>query len=351
MEAKQSQKERLIYFDLLRIAACFSVIVLHVSSQHWYYLPVTDFRWLVCNTYDALFRFGVPVFVMISGALFLGRAENISLKHLFFKNILRLLTAYIIWSAVYAVWGLWGQEGITFRSFLNAVVLSKYHLWFVPMMIQIYILVPILAAAVRSGGKKLLQYAVLLFVFTNILPATMKVFTLPEELERILNLLNLELIGSYVGYFLLGCYLYRYPPKKEYRKWIYLLGLLGAAGAAGGSAFFSRRHQIAEAGLFDSFSIFTFFLTCALFVFFVTKGEEIKVGPRTKKLITNLSLDTFGIYLVHILLIEFLFMRGIDSLLFNNILCIPALAVFCFVIGALLIGILRRIPFVGKYIC
>lgn len=351
MEAKQTGSDRFINFDLLRIVACFSVIVLHVSSQYWYYLPVTDNRWLVCNAYDALFRFGVPVFVMISGALFLGRAEQISLKRLYLKNILRLVTAYLIWSAVYAVWGLWGREGVDAKTFLRAVTESKYHLWFVPMMIQFYILLPILSAAVRSGGKKLLQYAAVLFVLTNILPATMRVFTLPGGVTRILDLLQLEVIGSYLGYFLLGCLLYRYPPKKKVRKWIYILGGLGAVGAVCGSTFFSRRHGVPEAGLFDSFSLFTFLISCALFVLFTSMGTKIKAGSKMAGFITNLSLDTFGIYLIHILIIEFMFMRGIDSLLFTNLFSIPILAVLWFVIGALMIGILRRIPFVGKYLC
>lgn len=351
MGEKQNQGERLLHFDLLRIAACFSVVMLHVASQHWYYLPVTDGRWLVCNTYDALFRFGVPIFVMMSGALFLGREERISLKHLYLKNIPRLFTAYLVWSAVYALWGLWGKEGVGVRDFLTAVSESKYHLWFVPLMIQIYVLMPLLSAAVRGGGRKLLEYGLVLFVITNILPTTMRFFTLPAEITRVLDLMKLEVFGGYLGYFLLGCYLYRYPPKKQYRKWIYLLGTAGAVGAAGCSAFFSRRYGIAKAGLFDSFSLCTFLVSCALFVFFISGLAQVKAGPKTVRFITNLSFDTFGVYLIHILIIEFLFMQGIDSLLFHNILCIPLLAVFCFICGTLFAGIVRRIPFVGKYLC
>ena len=49
-------------YDLLRILAAFSVVILHISAQFWYDFDVTDFRWLTANSYDALFRFGVPVF-------------------------------------------------------------------------------------------------------------------------------------------------------------------------------------------------------------------------------------------------------------------------------------------------
>ena len=76
------KENRKIEIDLLRIVACFSVIMLHSSAQYWYELPVSSLRWSVSNGYDALFRFGVPIFVMISGMLFLGREGEVKIKKL-----------------------------------------------------------------------------------------------------------------------------------------------------------------------------------------------------------------------------------------------------------------------------
>lgn len=350
MEEKQGENNRFLYFDLLRIVACFSVIVLHVSAQYWYYLPVNSGKWLVCNIYDALFRFGVPVFVMISGALFLGRDKENSVRHLFLNNILRLVIVYIVWSVIYAAWFLRDTENVDLYTFFRITVESKYHLWFLPMLVQIYVLIPFLKAAVQKGGEKVLRYAVFLFVCLCIVPATLREFTFSPELTRILNLIHLDFLGNYVGYFLMGCYLYRYPPQKKYRKWIYLSGVLGATGAVTGSIVLSRRHGVPESGLFDSFSVFTFLVTCAIFVFF-TSMREFRRDTKIAKGITNLSKDTFGIYLVHVLIIEFMFARGIDSESFINVLSIPALSLLWFMIGAVIAGIFRRIPIVGKYIC
>lgn len=75
------KQERLIHIDILRILACFSVLVLHSAAQYWYGLPVTDKNWLIINSYDAIARFGVPVFVMISGALFLDTNRQIDTKN------------------------------------------------------------------------------------------------------------------------------------------------------------------------------------------------------------------------------------------------------------------------------
>ena len=69
--SSKTDKKRLIHYDLLRIFAAFSVVMLHSAAQFWYSLDIYSTEWLIANSYDALFRFGVPIFVMISGALFL----------------------------------------------------------------------------------------------------------------------------------------------------------------------------------------------------------------------------------------------------------------------------------------
>ena len=69
--ANSNNKERIIHYDLLRIVAAFSVVMLHSTAQYWYTLDIYSSEWIIANTYDAIFRFGVPIFVMMSGALLL----------------------------------------------------------------------------------------------------------------------------------------------------------------------------------------------------------------------------------------------------------------------------------------
>jgi len=123
---------------------------------------VNSFTWDVFNFFESLTRFTVPVFVMISGSLFLNNSMNITVKNLYKKNILRLVTAYIGWSFIYAVClhiGSW--NGI--RSFVVDVINGYYHMWFVPMMIGLYILVPVLRMI--TADKKVMQYFIVISVF------------------------------------------------------------------------------------------------------------------------------------------------------------------------------------------
>ena len=78
MPPEHPAPRRVIYFDFLRVLATFAVIVLHLSAQHWADTDVFSNAWLAFNLYGGIVRWSVPIFVMISGALFLWREVSIS---------------------------------------------------------------------------------------------------------------------------------------------------------------------------------------------------------------------------------------------------------------------------------
>lgn len=82
------KQKRTIYFDYLRVMATLAVIMLHMSAQNWYVSDVNGYNWQVFNLYDSIVRWGVPVFVMISGALFLkkGIVFKSNIYKIYFPN-------------------------------------------------------------------------------------------------------------------------------------------------------------------------------------------------------------------------------------------------------------------------
>ncbi len=347
-------KARQLHIDLLRIVACFSVIMLHSAAQYWYDFPVDSMRWLVCNTYDAVVRFGVPVFVMISGALFLGRAGEIDIKRLYKNNILHLVAAYWIWSLLYGLWDgrAWiGVDGGGLLDWVREIVYSRGHLWFIPMLVGIYAILPVLKGWTDHATKKQVEYFLVLFLVLNIGIFTLRIWNLPMTVNKFLDFFDIPLVGSYVGYFVLGYYLSRYALLSSKKKLCYLLGLAGAAGAAVVSNILSLQRGTGVVAAYDVYSVFTMLVCIALFVFFQEKLSQKTWGARTRWWIKELSANTFGIYLLHFLIIELLQLLGFDSMSVNNVVGIPLLAVVCFVISSVIISLLRRIPLVGKYIC
>lgn len=121
---------RQYYLDILRIIACFMVIMIHIISMDFNnYLPATN-EWKVMNSYDSIIRYSVPLFYMISGALFLGSNSSISIKKLYLNKIFHLLILYIVWSIFYAV------DDIGVNITINNIKLliekswyHKYHMW------------------------------------------------------------------------------------------------------------------------------------------------------------------------------------------------------------------------------
>lgn len=90
-----------IYIYYLKIISSFAVIVLHVSAQRWSKFDIYSTNWMITNIYNSIFRCAVPLFIIISGAIFLNKEINI--KKIYSKYILRLVIAYFFGGIIYAL--------------------------------------------------------------------------------------------------------------------------------------------------------------------------------------------------------------------------------------------------------
>ncbi len=344
---------RLIHYDLLRIFACFSVVMLHSAAQFWYSLPVDDPNWLVANSYDAIFRFGVPIFIMISGVMFLDSPKEIQVKRLFTHNILRIFVIYAVWSVAYGLFDCRRYPLATINKgvVMDEIIANRYHLWFLPMIAGIYFLLPILKQWICNAPKKNIEYFIVLFVFLQVGKETLLAVFKHPLIGYFTGFINLYMVAGYLGYFIIGYYIAHYGMDKKWHKWIYLSGILSAFFNILLGNYLAVRTGQATGDIYDSFGIFTFCIVISIFLFFSDRMSKITFGRGVGKLITEVSKATFGIYLMHIALIEYLEPLGIHSMMIPPILGIPLLALGCFVVCFLASALLRRIPFVGKYIC
>ena len=147
MPAEHSTRRRVIYFDILRIVAIFFVVFVHLAAQHWADVDISSRAWFAFNLYCTTGKWSVPIFVMISGALFLGR--DVSISAILKKNVARIATVFLFWSGCYAL------VYLVFRHAPLSVVLSQfitghYHLWFLYMIVGLYLLIPLLRTIVQS---------------------------------------------------------------------------------------------------------------------------------------------------------------------------------------------------------
>lgn len=98
-------KKRIWYCDYLRIIATIGVVFIHVVDYYWKLVPFTSKEWMILNVFNSVVRSSVPIFVMISGVMFLSSTR--SLKDIYKKNILHIIISFLFWSTVYALFELY----------------------------------------------------------------------------------------------------------------------------------------------------------------------------------------------------------------------------------------------------
>ena len=352
------KSERLIYLDMMRIFATFTVIVLHASAQHWLDVPTNSYEWQVFNIYNSFVRFNVQLFVLISGALFLDSAYKTSIKKLYQKNILRLLTAYIAWSFIYAILTYF-YSGLNYSTsqaivyIIKTAMNSHYHLWFVPMIIGVYMMVPILRPITEhKDSKKICEYFLILFLIFGIFKPSIFAFNFPykAQLSYLSNIINVSAAAGWLGYLILGYYLRKYDMKKLYRNILYITTIIAYIFTAAASSYLSVKTGSATSFFTFSFSLSSFLSTAACFVFFRYEVSKIKLSEKSIKIIGRISKNMFGLYLIHALVLRLLLNFGLSALSFNAALSVPVVSLVTFILSYIIVELISMIPILNKYI-
>lgn len=344
---------RVVYFDYLRIIAAISVVFLHVSAQKWYSTDVNTQAWFVMNAYNGLQRWNVPVFVMISGALVLGK--EISLKQLYSKKIIRMIIVFIFWSLLYACWDLFSNNDYNIKHFIREVVFGHYHLWFMYMLVGLYMIVPLLSIIVKN--KRLTKYfLVLALVFAFTLPGLNDIMeqivpNLSEALTTVLSKMQLNFVLGFSGYFVLGYFLYRTPISRKTEFILYILGLLGVIFTIGATIGLSNWLNLPMTCFLSNLTLNTFIVSVAVFTFFKQHLNKPVNSQKTQNLIMFISKCTFGVYLIHPFFIEALNkFANINTLSFNPILSIPVISLVVFLASLMVSVLFNKIPVINKWI-
>ena len=340
------EQERIQYIDLLRILATFFVIILHVSANNLIKYNVNSFEWNILNIYDSMSRWTVPVFVMISGAIFLSR--EVDIKKIITKNIFRIVIAFFFWALIYAL------AFSTYSSkieFVNMLISGKYHMWFLPMIIGLYLLTPILKK-ITEGEKTIKYFLVLTFVFSFLIPWSINIISelKIEKLDSIILSIKTNWINNfgiafgYTGYFVLGHYLKKVELSKKTRRIIYVLGIIGLLMTIIFTCISSNLANRFVEKYYNNFAINTLLVVVAVFVF-------AKYNFKTNNVIKFISKTCFGIFLIHVLIIEkfgLLFKFNVSS--FNPIFSVPIVCLIVFIASGILSMIINYIPMLKKYI-
>jgi surface polysaccharide O-acyltransferase-like enzyme len=332
----------------LRVIALFAVIVLHTASiLLMQFGKVSTSDWLVADFYNALTRFAVPVFVMISGALLLNREYELG----FFlkRRLSRIIWPFLLWSLIYIGYSCYSDQ-LTFTNDIGAnihIILHQfkygafYHLWYVYMLIGLYLFVPIISRFVRNATEKEILYFLLVwFVITA--------FGQPY-LARFWPQIDLHNFTGYVGYLVLGHYLaYKELPKAGLKAPLILYILVCLASITIGTYLISANTKSLSTTMYEPLGPFIILFSSGIFLLArITTFKLPELMLKVRDMAGDFSL---GIYLSHALFLTLLDDQGISYKLCTPILSIPITAFVAFLLSFFLIFIISKIPVIGKYI-
>ncbi len=340
--------ERKLYLDFLRCIACIGVIQIHVSASNWYLLKVDSLEWQVLNFFDSMVRWCVPIFVMISGTLFLNPQKEISIKTIFTKYVFRIVIVILLFGVlIYLFETISAKKNVWYNLTNLFSYINFYHFWFLYMIIGLYLLTPILKIITKYATKQQFEYClILLFLFSFLLPLFEVYFS--NEVSTIINNLKLPMISGFVFYFLLGRYLdvYNFP----YRKTLYVVGLIAVLYTVLGSSYLSLQKGKPENELYANVSIQCFAVSMALFVLLKNNYHRIENIVLKTKLVNIISKYSLGIYGVHVIFISLLFKLGVINTTFNPVVMVPAMVIIVLSLSLLFTILLSKIPFIGRFI-
>ncbi|GGE23795.1 membrane protein [Marinithermofilum abyssi] len=159
--------------DFIKGVAILGVILIHVTA-----FSLRDTKPLADGglffALNQLARFSVPVFFMLSGLfLFYHYYDKFTAAHFIKKRFMYILIPYLIWSIVYLIYAWETQPQSTPHTLKRTLVVfltgqAYYHLYFIVVMTQFYILLPFLIRLFRKfGGLTIVSFAFVVKMLAN----------------------------------------------------------------------------------------------------------------------------------------------------------------------------------------
>ncbi|MBR3516151.1 MAG: acyltransferase [Lachnospiraceae bacterium] len=351
-------------FDSLRIFACILVVLVHVSAQGISASAVNSGAFAFCQCCNTLAFSGVSIFVMMSGALALRSGKEASVRDVVRKRFLYFLGLYFLWKGIYLLFDLLragqGISGSSIKQLVLDLIGGRgfYHLWYLPMIAILSLLVPLIWQGVQKREVCLL-YLIPFTVLALLLP-TLFYFEFPFKylLKDFLGQFEVSYFLGYLGYFILGHFLYQW--KEEWingRKAV--LVVAGVVALVFGCIFGVLRSR-ADGVFFDGYSSplsFTNLLTSsAIYILFLNhrnrsgKSEKaakdcppVKNQPENRPLGQVLAGLTLGIYLIHPMVIEILKDCGVFIMGDMAVLGVPLYVVIVTVLSATVVFLFKKV--------
>lgn len=329
-------KERNYSFDIMRVLACIMIICMHspMPSEK----AISFFNLAV----GYLTAPGLCLFFVISGALLLPvKTDTFSfLKKRLGKVAMPTLCFTLLYLSLNA---LSGTDVSWVQSICSIPFSPQGHgvLWFMYTLIGLYLVSPIISRWLDTASKREEEFYLTLWAITMCYPLLKLVLEVNESNTGILYYFS-----GYLGYFVLGHYLNKYPETLTLRRLVLPVTIAIAAPVA-----CKLLHvEVDFYSLFWYLSIFVVILTVAIYVVISKYGQKLVGGGKLMNVVVLTSNLSFCIYLIHIAVMRsFLWKLNCIIIIENYILQWAVIVVLTFGLSWMAAYMISLLPF-GDYI-
>ena len=203
-------KERNYNYDIMRVLACIMIICMHAP------MPNLNANGIILSTISYFTAPGLCLFFVISGSLLLPIKTDTTtfLK----KRLGKVIMPTLVFTFLYIILNcINGEQQNILKTICSIPFSAQGHgvLWFMYTLIGLYLVAPIISKWLDSASKREVELYLLLWVITLCFPI-LKLFVGINEG----NTGVLYYFSGYIGYFILGYYLKKYPESISLKKLI-----------------------------------------------------------------------------------------------------------------------------------
>ncbi len=358
------KSHRAVHFDLIRVLATYCIVQLHVATP-WLWRE-TDFHsnlFITSLFFDAFGRIGVPLFLMISGALLLNHEEPY--QSFFKKRISRVFIPMIFWTIVYEI--RIGSEFFTnnrdanfndiWHSLKDPFAGPVFeHLWFLYMIMGMYLITPLLRKVVKYLDKFDQSYLLALWVIFNcVLPLIYRYSSFRFGVW-------IPALTPYLAYYLMGYFLMKNDFGRKRINLVWVVFILSYLSSVLLVWLDTVHYGSIQIYFFGHHSVTVFLQCTSAFILLNHYGIHLS-DKQTEKSYNRFKFFgrmTFGIYLLHPLIIE-LFEGGMIGgfILMGNTIAgtdmpaifgIPLTAIIVTTVSAIIVGLMLKTPGLNKLV-